>query len=98
MLLHLQVSVPYLRSEYGKEYDFDAPVKLLDSMMHEMADQPDQQVVVLCQVSSKSDRSLPAVMLAGDESILAQSVWQQDVIDTLGCEVLGHDANYGGVS
>ncbi|KAA6422597.1 MAG: protease Do-like 9-like [Trebouxia sp. A1-2] len=45
-----QVSVPYLRSEYGKEYDFDAPVKLLDSMMHAMADKPDQQVVVLCQV------------------------------------------------
>lgn len=46
----LQVSVPYLRSEYGKEYDFDAPVKLLDSMMHAMADQPNQQVVVLGQV------------------------------------------------
>lgn len=45
-----QVSVPYLRSEYGKDYDFDAPVKLLDSMMHAMADKPDQQVVVLCQV------------------------------------------------
>ncbi|KAL3147512.1 Protease Do-like 9 [Trebouxia sp. C0009 RCD-2024] len=45
-----QASVPYLRSEYGKEYDFDAPVKLLDSMMHAMADQPNQQVVVLGQV------------------------------------------------
>lgn len=50
-LMHMQVSVPYLRSEYGKDYDFDAPVKLLDSMMHAMADQPNQQVVVLCQVS-----------------------------------------------
>ena len=48
------MSVPYLRSEYGKDYDFDAPVKLLDSMMHEMADQPDQQVVVLCQVSART--------------------------------------------
>ena len=47
----MQVSVPYLRSEYGKDYDFDAPVKLLDSMMHAMAQQPDQQVVVLSQVS-----------------------------------------------
>ena len=46
------MSVPYLRSEYGKDYDFDAPVKLLDSMMHAMAQQPDQQVVVLSQVSS----------------------------------------------
>ena len=50
----MQVSVPYLRSEYGKDYDFDAPVKLLDSMMHAMAQQPDQQVVVLSQV-----RALP---------------------------------------
>ena len=47
----VQVSVPYLRSEYGKEYDFDAPVKLLDSMMHAMADHPTQQVVVLGQVT-----------------------------------------------
>lgn len=43
--------MPYLRSEYGKDYDFDAPVKLLDSMMHAMADEPDQQVVVLSQVN-----------------------------------------------
>lgn len=44
------VCVPYLRSEYGKEYDFDAPVKLLDKMMHTMADHATQQVVVLGQV------------------------------------------------
>lgn len=45
-----QVTVPYLRSEYGKEYDFDAPVKLLDAMMHEQAGDKGQQVVVLGQV------------------------------------------------
>mmetsp|Transcript_35789 Transcript_35789/g.90257 ORF Transcript_35789/g.90257 Transcript_35789/m.90257 type:complete len:557 (-) Transcript_35789:239-1909(-) len=44
------VCVPYMRSEYGKEYDFDAPVKLLDKMMHTMADHATQQVVVLGQV------------------------------------------------
>ena len=42
--------MPYLRSEYGKEYDFDAPVKLLDAMMHEQAQEPYQRVVVLGQV------------------------------------------------
>ena len=47
MPTHVQVSVPYLRSEYGKEYDFDAPVKLLDAMMHSQAESPGQQVVVL---------------------------------------------------
>ena len=36
--------MPYLRSEYGKEFDFDAPVKLLDAMMHEQAQEPGQQV------------------------------------------------------
>ena len=28
-LVFLQATVPYLRSEYGKEFDFEAPVKLL---------------------------------------------------------------------
>ena len=36
--------MPFLRSEYGKEYDFDAPVKLLDAMMHAQAESRDQQV------------------------------------------------------
>ncbi|EIE20222.1 trypsin-like serine protease [Coccomyxa subellipsoidea C-169] len=49
-LVFTQVTVPYLRSEYGKEYDFDAPVKLLDAMMHEQALGKGQHVVVLGQV------------------------------------------------
>ncbi|GAQ86753.1 HrtA/DegP protease [Klebsormidium nitens] len=49
-LVFTPVSVPYLASEYGKNFEFDAPVKLLDKMMHVMADAPDQQVVVVSQV------------------------------------------------
>mmetsp|Transcript_23092 Transcript_23092/g.64141 ORF Transcript_23092/g.64141 Transcript_23092/m.64141 type:complete len:556 (-) Transcript_23092:173-1840(-) len=49
-LVFSAVSVPYLKSEYGKEYDYDAPVKLLDKMMHSMAENSSQQVVVLSQV------------------------------------------------
>uniref|UniRef100_A0A061SEI7 Protease do-like 9-like n=1 Tax=Tetraselmis sp. GSL018 TaxID=582737 RepID=A0A061SEI7_9CHLO len=49
-LVFTPVCIPYLRSEYGKEYDFDAPVKLLDKMMHCMAENAAQQVVVLAQV------------------------------------------------
>ena len=30
------VTVPYLRSEYGKEFEFDAPVKILDKLLHDM--------------------------------------------------------------
>lgn len=33
-LVFLTLSVPLLRAEYGKDFDFDAPVKLLDAMMH----------------------------------------------------------------
>jgi len=72
----LQVSVPYLRSEYGKEYDFDAPVKLLDSMMHAMADKPDQQVVVLCQVSNYILINLPALMHVGDQAMSGKALFQ----------------------
>ncbi|KAF6252023.1 trypsin-like cysteine/serine peptidase domain-containing protein [Scenedesmus sp. NREL 46B-D3] len=49
-LVFTPATVPYMRSEYGKEYDFDAPVKLLDKLMHHMAEEPQQQVVLLSQV------------------------------------------------
>ena len=42
--------MPYLRSEYGKEFDFEAPVKLLDRLMHSMPSSRQQQVIVLGQV------------------------------------------------
>ncbi|XP_004298924.1 PREDICTED: protease Do-like 9 [Fragaria vesca subsp. vesca] len=44
------VSVPYLRSEYGKDYEFEAPVKLLDKMLHSLRQSPDEQLVVVSQV------------------------------------------------
>jgi hypothetical protein len=37
-------------SEYGKEFDYEAPVRLLDKMLHAQAERPDQQCVVLSQV------------------------------------------------
>ncbi|KAJ0260569.1 Protease Do-like 9 [Hirschfeldia incana] len=44
------VSVPYLRSEYGKEYEYDAPVKLLEKHLHAMVQSVDEQLVVVSQV------------------------------------------------
>nr|DAD34649.1 TPA_asm: hypothetical protein HUJ06_005289 [Nelumbo nucifera] len=44
------VSVPYLRSEYGKDYECDAPVKLLDKHLHAMAQSDDEELVVVSQV------------------------------------------------
>lgn len=50
-LVFTPVCVPYLRSEYGKDYEYDAPVKLLDKMMHSMAQNLNQEIVVLSQVT-----------------------------------------------
>ncbi|XP_015061554.1 protease Do-like 9 [Solanum pennellii] len=44
------VSVPYLRSEYGKDYEYEASVKLLDKLLHEFRQSPDEQIVVVSQV------------------------------------------------
>ncbi|GHP07951.1 hypothetical protein PPROV_000669300 [Pycnococcus provasolii] len=49
-LVFTVATVPYLKSEYGKEYDYEAPVKLLDRLLHGMADAEDQQLVVLAHV------------------------------------------------
>ena len=84
--MELQVSVPYLRSEYGKEYDFDAPVKLLDSMMLAMADKPDQLVVVLCQVSNYILLLVSPLMRVGDQAMSGKALFQsQTAFDMLDC-------------
>ncbi|KAL5747253.1 hypothetical protein ACOSP7_024253 [Xanthoceras sorbifolium] len=44
------VSVPYLRSEYGKDYEYESPVKLLDKLLYSMPQSPDEQLVVVSQV------------------------------------------------
>ncbi|CAN0924443.1 Protease Do-like 9 [Linum grandiflorum] len=44
------VSVPYLRSEYGKDYEFEAPIKLLNMHLHAMAEYSDAELVVVSQV------------------------------------------------
>ena len=45
-----QVTVPYLKSEYGKDFDFDSPVRLLDKLMHGQVGTPGEECVVLAQV------------------------------------------------
>ena len=42
--LPVQVTIPLLKSEYGKDYDYEAPVKLLDRMMHSLPTSREQQV------------------------------------------------------
>ncbi|GMH40536.1 hypothetical protein BSKO_08440 [Bryopsis sp. KO-2023] len=49
-LVFTPVTTLYLRSEYGKDYDFDAPVKIVDQLLHGMAKVTGEQVVVLSQV------------------------------------------------
>ena len=38
--------------QYGKDYEYDAPVKLLDKHLHAMVQSSDEQLVVVSQVSS----------------------------------------------
>lgn len=41
-----------IQIQYGKDYEFDAPVKLLDKHLHAMAQSADEQIVVVSQVFS----------------------------------------------
>ncbi len=49
-LVFLPVSEPYLRAEFGDDYEFDSPVRLLDLLFNAQARKPGEQVVVLSQV------------------------------------------------
>lgn len=49
-LVFTAVTVPYLRSEYGRDFDLESPVKLLDMMLHRRAKCATDQVVVVSQV------------------------------------------------
>lgn len=45
--------------QYGRDYEFEAPVKLLDKHFHAMAQSADEQLVVVSQVSSFSENFFP---------------------------------------
>ena len=49
-LVFLACSEPYLRAEFGEDYEFDAPVRLLDLLFNAQAQARGQQVVLLSQV------------------------------------------------
>lgn len=53
MLLYLDIWI-FTHLQYGKDYEFDAPVKLLDKHLHAMAQSLDEQLVVVSQVSLSS--------------------------------------------
>ena len=60
-------SVPLFRSEFGRDYEFEAPVKLLAALVHGHADVPGQQVVLLSQV-------LPCEATLGIEDLVNTAV------------------------
>ena len=49
-LVFLPVSEPYLKAEFGEDYEYEAPVRLLDKLFNAQARAPGEQVVVLSQV------------------------------------------------
>jgi hypothetical protein len=44
------ISIPYLKSEYGKDYEYDAPVQLLSRTYLKDKIEPDQELVICSQV------------------------------------------------
>ena len=51
-LVFTTVCVPYLKSEYGKDYDYDAPVPILNRLMYDQVTDKGQNVVVVAHVLS----------------------------------------------
>ncbi|CAN6372756.1 unnamed protein product [Urochloa humidicola] len=49
-IVFVAVSVPYLRSEFGKNFEDYTPTRLLVKHFHAMAESPDEQLVVISQV------------------------------------------------
>ena len=49
-LVFTPLTEPYLISEYGAEYESEAPVKQLDRLYHGFPSAPGEQVVLLSQV------------------------------------------------
>jgi hypothetical protein len=46
----VSLSEQYLKAEYGEEFPFRAPIKLLDQHLYGLKSTSDEQVVVLSQV------------------------------------------------
>ena len=51
LILNSYLFIFFTHLQYGKDYEFDAPVKLLDKHLHAMAESVDEQLVVISQVS-----------------------------------------------
>jgi S1-C subfamily serine protease len=49
-LVFTTVSCPYLKSEFGKDWEYDAPVQLLSRMYLKDMTEPDQELVICSQV------------------------------------------------
>eukprot|EP00271_Cylindrocystis_brebissonii_P001037 TRINITY_DN11285_c1_g2_i3.p1 TRINITY_DN11285_c1_g2~~TRINITY_DN11285_c1_g2_i3.p1 ORF type:complete len:771 (+),score=157.38 TRINITY_DN11285_c1_g2_i3:347-2314(+) len=71
-LVFTTVVQPFLQSEYGADFEYDTPVKLLDKLLNGQAEFADQQVVVLSQV------------LAHDVNVGYEDVTNQQVLKVNG--------------
>ncbi|XP_047326435.1 protease Do-like 9 [Impatiens glandulifera] len=49
-LVFTNVTVPYLLSEYTEEFEHDAPIQLLDKLLHAMPKSENEQLIVISQV------------------------------------------------
>ena len=49
-LVFVEVTEAYLRNEYGDEFSYDAPVSLVQTMVHGMRSHTDEELVVVSKV------------------------------------------------
>ncbi|QHN96010.1 DEAD-box ATP-dependent RNA helicase [Arachis hypogaea] len=72
--------------QYGKDYEFNAPVKLLEKHLHAMAQSVDEQLVVVLAFNGKPVKNLKglATMVENydDEFLKFDLEYQQDVTAT----------------
>jgi hypothetical protein len=50
-LVFAALSQPYMQHQYGKDWARKAPIRLCDRVLYGILEQPDQEVVILSQVS-----------------------------------------------
>ena len=62
--------------QYGKDYDYDAPVKLLGKLLHSMAKTEDEQLVVISQVLFIFKHEVLCVSLTNSEILVDANISQ----------------------
>lgn len=92
-LVFTTLSVPFLRSEFGEEWDCEAPVEIVHRLMHQRAEEKGEQLVVLTQVLAHDltvgYEELENMLLVSVNGVKVKNLRQvMDIVDTTKDEFL----------